>query len=71
MASPAGVVSSEPYDMEKRAAEYKAPPTHEVHEGADGKSESDGNSTHAQGVKRVEAITAVWSKKALWSTFVL
>ncbi|KAK6839516.1 MFS general substrate transporter [Apiospora arundinis] len=70
MASPAGVVSSEPYDMEKRAAENKAP-AHEVHEGADGTSESDGNSTHAQGVKRVEAITSVWSKKALWSTFVL
>ncbi|KAK8103183.1 major facilitator superfamily transporter [Apiospora sp. TS-2023a] len=70
MASPPGVLSSEPYDVEKRAAEDKTP-VHVVNEGADAKSESDDSSTHAQGVKRVEAITAVWSKKALWSTFAL
>lgn len=70
MASPPGVFSSEPYDLEKRAADDKTP-AHVVNEGTDAKSESDNSSTHAQGVKRVEAITSVWSKKALWSTFVL
>lgn len=38
----------------------------------DAKTESDSDSGHMQeGVKRVEAITAVWSKKSLWWTFVL
>ncbi|KAI1454216.1 siderophore iron transporter mirB [Annulohypoxylon moriforme] len=38
----------------------------------DSKTGSDDDSTHVQeGVKRVEAITAVWSQKSLWSTFAL
>lgn len=38
----------------------------------DSKQDLDDDSTHVQeGVKRVEAITAVWSQKSLWSTFAL
>lgn len=38
----------------------------------DSKTESDNDSADMQeGVKRVEAITTVWSRKTLWSTFAL
>ncbi|OTB02539.1 hypothetical protein M426DRAFT_193241 [Hypoxylon sp. CI-4A] len=38
----------------------------------DSKAESDKDSAHkAEGVKRVEAITTVWSRNSLWSTFAL
>ncbi|KAI8957041.1 MFS general substrate transporter [Daldinia sp. FL1419] len=45
-------------------------PATEVPEGS--KIESDDDSAHIQdGVKRVEAVTSVWSSKLLWTTFAL
>ncbi|KAI5862959.1 siderophore iron transporter mirB [Durotheca rogersii] len=38
----------------------------------DSKVDSDDNSSNVlEGIKQVEAITSVWSKRALWTTFVL
>ncbi|KAI1081875.1 siderophore iron transporter mirB [Whalleya microplaca] len=49
------------------------PPQHATTEVPhDSNADSDSNSSHMQeGVKRVEAITTVWSKKSLWTTFAL
>ena len=53
------------HDAEKNAVPI--PGAHELHN--DG---SDTDSTDMQaGVKRVEAITTVWSSASLWSTFAL
>ncbi|XXH02220.1 hypothetical protein Hte_008588 [Hypoxylon texense] len=66
--SPAEVHTSSARDIEKDT--ISAQPATEVAE--DGKTESDSGSAHVlEGVKRVEAITSVWSTKTLWSTFVL
>ncbi|KAL7625268.1 hypothetical protein AAE478_004484 [Parahypoxylon ruwenzoriense] len=55
-------------DVEKDIA--PAGPVVEMPE--DTKTDSDDNSAHMQqGVKEVEAITTVWSKKSLWTTFAL
>ncbi|KAG4224102.1 hypothetical protein PC116_g27439 [Phytophthora cactorum] len=66
--SPAEAPVSTSRDVEKDLFPVQ-PPT-EVREGS--KTESDDDSAHMQeGVKRVEAITTVWSNKSLWSTFAL
>ncbi|KAI2470798.1 siderophore iron transporter mirB [Annulohypoxylon bovei var. microspora] len=70
MAVISGVGAQAPrsHDVEKDLV--SAQPATELPE--DSKSELDDDSTHVQeGVKRVEAITAVWSKKSLWLTFAL
>lgn len=50
-------------------AEKNAIPLHNAEELPHAGSDSD--SEMQAGVKRVEAITSVWSNKALWSTFAL
>lgn len=66
--SPAEAHASTGRDIEKDL--FPVQPATEVPEGS--KTESDDDSTHVQdGVKRVEAITTVWSNKSLWSTFAL
>lgn len=64
--SPTEVRASGDRDVEKDIA--KSEPVTEVL--PDSKTESDSDSMQ-EGVKRVEAITTVWSKKSLWSTFAL
>lgn len=64
--SPTEVQASGDRDVEKDIA--KTEPATEVL--PDTKTESDSDSMQ-EGVKRVEAITTVWSKKSLWSTFAL
>ncbi|KAI0095891.1 MFS general substrate transporter [Daldinia grandis] len=66
--SPAEARASTGRDIEKDS--YPVQPATEVPEGS--KTESDDDSAHVQeGVKRVEAITTVWSDKSLWTTFAL
>ncbi|KAF3065318.1 Siderophore iron transporter mirB [Daldinia childiae] len=66
--SPTEAHASTGRDIEKDL--FPVQPATEVPEGS--KTESDDDSTHVQdGVKRVEAITTVWSNKSLWSTFAL
>ncbi|KAI1653979.1 MFS general substrate transporter [Daldinia decipiens] len=66
--SPAEAHVSTGHDIEK--VPFPVQPATEVPEGS--KTESDNDSAHVQdGVKRVEAITTVWSGKSLWSTFAL
>ncbi|KAH9991679.1 siderophore iron transporter mirB [Xylariaceae sp. FL0662B] len=66
--APKEVHASSGHDVEKNPF-----PPHskvEAHEGP--QTDSDDNSSHMlEGVKQVEAITSVWSKKSLWTTFVL
>ncbi|KAI2622800.1 MFS general substrate transporter [Hypomontagnella submonticulosa] len=66
--TPTELHASSGRDIEKD--HYPIQPAAEVP--GDTKTESDNDSTHVQeGVKTVEAITTVWSKKSLWSTFAL
>ncbi|KAI1463459.1 MFS general substrate transporter [Daldinia caldariorum] len=66
--SPAEMAASTGRDVEKDL--YSVQPPAEVLEGS--KTVSDNESADMQeGVKRVEAITTVWSDKSLWSTFAL
>ena len=53
------------HDAEKHAA-----PLHDAHELHHDGSDTDSTDIQA-GVKRVEAITTVWSSASLWSTFAL
>ena len=53
------------HDQEKHVQEGEKPLK-------DGNSDTDNSSEHKQeGVRGVEAVTRVWSKKLLWTTFVL
>lgn len=53
------------HDREKDFHEGERP----IHDAA---SDTDNSSEHKQeGVRGVEAVTRVWSKKLLWTTFVL
>ncbi|KAI1390462.1 MFS general substrate transporter [Hypoxylon trugodes] len=66
--SPVGAHASSGRDVEKDILQNQ--PATEVPD--DSKTDTDDDSSHVQeGVKRIEAITTVWSKKSLWSTFAL
>lgn len=64
--APEITAESDPYhDQEKHIHEGEKP----LHDAA---SDTDNSSEHKQeGVRGVEAVTRVWSKKLLWTTFVL
>jgi hypothetical protein len=64
------VTEQQDYPRQQEINVEKAAP--EVHVTDENTSKELDTDTHKQdGVRRVEAITTVWSKKILWSMFVL